>query len=108
MEFIRQIIRGHPLRSASAGPIAYRVAGLNHESVNDAMEDDSVVEIVLDKVEEVASGDRRFVGKEFHLDRAETRFELDDWQSAGVRRGRFCSARFAELVEPVEKDAVPK
>jgi hypothetical protein len=53
-------------------------AALDHEAVDDAVEDRAVVEAVLDVLEEVGSGLRRLLGIQFDEDRALVGLHLDD------------------------------
>ena len=47
--------------TGTAGTVAFRAAALDHEAVDDAMEDQAVVEALLDQRDEIARGLRRLV-----------------------------------------------
>ena len=64
-------------RSAAAG--SSRIAGLNHEIGDDAMEFDPIVELFVGQVDEVLRGARNLIGEKLKADQAAIRANIGDF-----------------------------
>ena len=65
---IRMELVGNRIAGA-AGAVAFRAAALDHEAIDDAMEDQAVVKAFLDQHDEIARGLRRLVLKQLDVER---------------------------------------
>jgi hypothetical protein len=65
------------LVAGTARPVPARTPSLDHEVGDDAMKDQTVVELVVHVVEKILHRDRRLVGVELDLDVAFRRLEND-------------------------------
>lgn len=73
MELVVKLITG----AAATG--AGRVAALDHEVGDDAVENETVVKAVVRQIFEVGDGARSLVGEEFDFDRSAFRFDRRDF-----------------------------
>ena len=65
--------------AGAARPISLRIAALDHETVDNAMEDQPVIEPLFREVDKILRGNGGFVLEKFHLERA-------------LVRRKFCNA----------------
>src|SRR5260221_7563976 len=100
---------GGELLSGAAGAGALGIAGLRHEAVDDAVEDDAVVEAVARQLLDPRDGLRREIGAHFDDDAAGRHVEVEGVLEIGCAHGASCEEKGGhESENPYHWDHVPR